>query len=109
MDEGGTFVVNIATTDEDGDAKAPETLNWTLTDETGATIINNRQEVAISNPTASEDVVLDGDDCAVLSGETGKIVRIFTVTGTYNSTLGNGLHLRGRCYIYLDDYEALPL
>ena len=110
MDEGGTYIVNIASTDENGDAQAPETLFWTWTDITGGIIINSRKEVEISNPAASEDVVLSGADCAVQAEETAsKIMRIFTVTGTYNSTLGNGLPLRGRCYITLDNYEALPL
>jgi len=107
-DEGGTYVVNIATTDEDGSTKAPETLNWTLTDASGTTI-NSRDEVAIASPTASEDVVLSGDDCAIQAGETQFEVvrRIFIVKGTYNSTFGNGLPLRGRCYIVLENYEAV--
>jgi len=106
-DEGGTYVVNIATTDENGAPKAPETLNWTLTDING-TIINSRSEVAISAPTASEDVVLSGADLAIQVGETEtEVTRIFTVKGTYNSTLGVGLLLRGRCYIVLENYEAI--
>ncbi|MCD6250181.1 MAG: hypothetical protein J7J98_07630 [candidate division Zixibacteria bacterium] len=109
MDEGGAYFVHIAFADENGDAKAPETLNWTLTTKDGQTIINNRKEEDIPSPTASEDVVLNNADCAVLSGETAsKIIRLFTVQGTYNSTLGNGLKLRGQCYIPLDNYPALP-
>ena len=110
MDEGGTYFVNIACANRNGVPGAPVTLFWTLTDRTGKIIINNRKEVEISNPTASEDVVLSENDGAILSGETAsEVTRIFTVTGTYNSDLGNGLPLRGRCYITLDNYEALPL
>ena len=110
MDEGGSYFVNIATADEDKNAKSPLTLFWTLTDKTGKVFINNRKEVEISNPTASEDVMLSDADCAIQSGETAPVVvRVFTVTGTYNSNFGNGLPLRGRCYIFLDNYEALPL
>ena len=105
--EGGTYVVNIATTDEDGEVKVPETLSWSLTDIDGS-IINSRDEVNIASPTASEDVVLSGDDCAIQAGETElEVTRIFTVKGTYNSTLGNDLPLRGRCYFVLENYEAI--
>lgn len=107
MDEGGTYIVNIATADEDGNAETPVTLNWTLTD-TDGTIINSRDEVSIVSPTASEDVVLSGDDCAIQVGETeDEVTRVFTVKGTYNSILGSGLPLRGRCYIVLENYEAI--
>ncbi len=109
MDENGSYVINIATADEDGVAKAPVTLNWTWTDKRGQTIINSRKEVAITSPTASEDVVLDDADCAALSGETAsELTRLFTVQGTYNSTLGNGLHLSAQCYVTLDNFPALP-
>jgi len=110
-DEGGTYIVNIATADEDGTSKAAKTLSWTWTDGAG-TVIHNRGKVEITSPTASEDVVLSGDDLAIQLGEVDlpSVSRIFTVTGTYDSlTLGNDLPLRGRCYLTLDNYEALPL
>jgi len=110
MDEEGSYIINIATKDDKGDAKAPKTLNWTLTTRDGQTIINNRKEVNIPNPTSSEDVVLNDADCAVLPHETaGKILRLFTVQGTYDSDLGNDLNLRAQCYIPLDNYPALPI
>lgn len=110
MDEGGAYFVNIATADRTGAAKAPLTLNWTLTTKDGQTIINSRKEENISSPTASEDVVFNDADCAVQAGETAsEITRLFTVKGTYNSDLGGGLNLRGQCYIILDNYPALPI
>ena len=110
MDEGGAYFVHIETKDETGAARAPKTLNWTLTDETGQTVINNRKEVPISDPTASEDVVLNGDDCAILPSETAsQVKRIFTIKGTYDSDKGTDLNLRGQCYIILDNYPALPI
>ena len=110
MDEGGSYFVHIATADRTGTPKPPKTLNWTLTDESGQTVINNRKEVDIPNPTASEDVVLNDDDCAILSGETARVVnRLFTIQGTYDSDLGTDLNLRGQCYIPLDNYPALPI
>ena len=108
-DEEGTFVINIATTDEDGAAENPITLVWRLTNSAG-TVINSRSAESISSPTSSEDVVLSGSDLVLLSTEIDKKVkRFFTVTGTYNSTLGNGLPLRGRCRFYILNYSALPV
>ena len=110
MDEGGSYFVHIEITDETGASRAPLTLNWTLTDEFGQVVINNRKEQDIPSPSASEDVVLNDADCAVLPGETAnEIRRLFTVQGTYNSDLGDGLNLRGQCYIPLDNYPALPI
>jgi len=110
MDENGSYVINISIKDEDGNPKDPKTLNWTLTTRDGQTIINNRKEVNIPNPASSEDVVLNDADCAVLPHETaGKILRLFTVQGTYDSDLGNDLNLRAQCYIPLDNYPALPI
>lgn len=110
MDEGGAYFINIATADRTGAAKVPSTLNWTLTDRTGQIIINSRKEVDIPSPAASEDVVLNDADCAVLSGETlSEIKRLFTVKGTYSSDFGSGLNLRGQCVIILDNYPALPI
>ena len=108
MDEGGAYVITISCTDEDGNAKNPKTLNWTLTTEDGQTIINNREDVEITNPTSEEVVVLNGDDCMVLPHETSrKIIRLFTVKGTYDSDLGTDLNLRGQCYIQLENYPAI--
>ena len=110
MDENGSYFVHIEFHDRTGTAKPPKTLNWTLTDETGQTIINARKEQDIPSPSASEDVVLNDDDCAILSGETARVVnRLFTVQGTYDSDLGTDLNLRGQCYIPLDNYPALPI
>ena len=110
MDEGGSYFVHIEFHDETGAAEAPKTLNWTLTDESGQTIINDRKEQDIPSPSASEDVTLNDDDCAILSGETARVVnRLFTVKGTYDSDLGTDLNLRGQCYIPLDNYPALPI
>ena len=80
--------------DEDNDAVTPATGTWTLTDEDG-TVINGREDVAISGLSTSNDVVLSGDDLAVSTGFTGvSEKRIFTFEGSYDSDLGAGLPLR---------------
>ena len=90
--EEGTYIINVAFEDEDGTAVAPVSMTWTLTD-LGGTIINSREDVPVSTPTASEDIVLSGDDLALQAGETTeeKVHRKFTVSGTYDSSLGAGL------------------
>jgi len=101
--EESTFVVTVAFEDEDGNAVAPTSANWTLTDEDG-TVINNREDVAISSPTSSEDIVLSGDDLAVT--ETGDAVRVLTVEALYNSALGTGLPLKAEGRFVVDNLVA---
>lgn len=91
--EQSTYVVTIAFTDEDGNAVAPDTATWTLTDDEG-TVINLRQDVTISSPSATEEVLLTGDDLAIT--DTYSPRRIFTIEATYTSgTFGAGLPLTG--------------
>jgi len=88
--EESTFVITAAFTDEEGDAVAPTAATWTLSDKQG-TIINSREDVAISDPTAIENIVLSGDDLAFQDGERKTAKRVLTVEWTYDSDLGTGL------------------
>lgn len=100
--ENSTFVVNVAFTDEDGEPKAPVTMLWTLTDEEG-TVINDREDVQISSPTESEDIVLSGLDLGLsVSAE-----RYLLVYGTYNSTLGVGLPYKDQVRFVIEDLVAV--
>jgi len=97
--ERGTYVLNIACTDDGagGVSIAPKTLTWTLLDRFSC-IINNRENVAILSPSSSEIVTLYDADLALASGETSSLVqRIFFVEGTYDSALigGGELPLKG--------------
>lgn len=88
--QNGTYIVTISFIDENGDAFSPVTLFWSLVDINGD-IVNNREDVEISNPTSEESIVLSGDDLAVTDELSTR--RIVLISGTYNSTLGNGLPL----------------
>lgn len=88
--EGSTFVVNIAPTDEDGNAVTPITGAWTLTEENGD-VINGRKDVAIDSLSTSMDIVLSGDDLP--GGNQQERTLVLTFEGTYNSSLGSGLPL----------------
>lgn len=104
-DEGGTYTACIACKNDAGGEDDPLTLFWRWTDSNGI-VINSRSEVEISDPGASEEVKLKGDDLAVQAGETAsELIRIFTVKGTDSA----GDPIRGRCKIILDNYTALPI
>jgi hypothetical protein len=100
--ENGTYYITIACKDKNGASQTPTVLKWTLTNMAG-TVINERDEVNIASPTASEEITLSGADLAIQSGEIGTTVkRTLTVTGTLDSQ-----PLRGRIYFYIDNYEAI--
>lgn len=89
--EEATYIITAAFTDEDGNAETPKAgLVWTLTDGNG-NIVNDREDVALIEAT-SIDIVLSGDDLAVLAGETQ--TRILLIEGTYDSALGSDLPIR---------------
>jgi len=81
--EKSSVGVKIVVVDENGDDLIPTAATWTLTDLEG-TVINLKEDVAIS-PLASEmTVLLSGDDLA-LTDQTNKFeMRLFTFEGTYD-------------------------
>ena len=100
--EESIFVITAAFTNEEGDAVAPTAATWTLSDKQG-TIINSREDVVISSPTATEDIVLSGDDLAFQAGERKTAERVLTVEWTYNSDLGTGLPGKDKCEFKVTD------
>ena len=103
--EESTYGITIDFYDDAGAAVSPATMTWTLSDKDG-TVINARQDVAISNPTSSETITLSGDDLAVSEGESS--LRILTLEGTYDSgTLGTGLAFRDSCQFVVEDLAAV--
>lgn len=100
--EDGTYYITVACKDKNGASQTPTVLKWTLTDMAGA-VINERDEVSIANPTASEEITLSGADLAIQVGEIGVTAkRTLTITGTLDNQ-----PLRGRIYFLIDNYEAL--
>ena len=93
-----TYVVNCAFKDEDGSAVVPNTLKWTLTDDSG-TVINSREDVEVGVPAASYDIVLSGDDLKYSDGRH----RILTIEATYDSDAGDGLPLKESAKFMVDD------
>jgi hypothetical protein len=104
--EQSTYSISASFTDEDDEAVAPKTLSWTLTDISG-TVINERENVNIPSPSASEDIVLSGADLALQSNESTQGVRVFTVEGTYDSDAGSDLPLNDEIRFIVDGLVAV--
>lgn len=103
--EGSTYVVNAAFEDENGTATVPTAITWTLMDEAGA-VVNDRENVVVTVPAASIDIVLSGDDLELDSYVGSK--RSLTVEATYNSDLGAGLPLKAECLFPIDAIQGHP-
>ena len=97
--EGGTIILPVYFTTEDGDGFTPNSINWKLTDDTG-TVINGRSSVSLT-ANSSTSVVLTGDDLAI-TGTVRKIVKV-KIFGTYNSDYGSNLTYREEATVVIDN------
>lgn len=96
-----TIVLTLAFTDEDGSAVTPnDPTTWSLTDSQGNTI-NSRSAVAITEA-SSVDVVLTSADLAT-TGVNDDGIRIFSVSGTYDSDAGSNLSLNATQWLIIGD------
>lgn len=87
--ESGTYVITAVFTDEDGNSLIPNTIKWSLKTRDGV-VVNSRSSQAVSSPSATENIVLSGDDLSYLSDyDDGR--RVLTLYGTYDSSYGTGL------------------
>lgn len=85
--EEGTYIVTAAFTDEDGNDVIPNSINWWLYDSSNV-IVNGRTNIAVAVPAASVDIVLQGDDLAIIGQDNRRVMR---VEYAYNSSYGTGL------------------
>lgn len=102
--ERSTFVVTADFTDHAGAPVVPVSMAWTLTDGSGA-VVNSRSAVTISPLASSVNIVLSGADLALPSA--GDPVRVLTLQGTYDSSLGNGLPLKDEVRFAIVGLEAV--
>ena len=93
--EGGTIIVTASFQDENGDAATPKTLKYTL--KHGGIVVNSKEDISIT-PGESVSVTLSGDDLP--QGEV-----FFILEGTYDSSAGTDLPLKGRAKITVSDPE----
>ena len=100
--EEGHVSFSAAFTDEDGASVVPDTITWTLTDESG-NVINSRSEVSVS-PAAAVDIVLSGDDLSI--GNYGTR-RVLLIEYTFTSSLGSGLPGKHQVSFKITDLVAV--
>jgi len=95
FDEKSAGVITVAFKDEDGDDLTPTSIKWTLTTTDGVTIINEREQKAVVTPAASIEILLSGDDLALLTAEVSDrtVARKLTIEAVYDSDLGDDLPL----------------
>ncbi len=106
--EKGTIAFVVSFEDENGDAAAPDTLIWSLTD-TDGNVINNLDQEVVSSPTASNTIVLSGDDLQILSSESSQtaVVRKFIIEATYDSDLGSDLPVNDVAVFILENLTKI--
>ncbi len=85
--ERGTYGISMIFTDK-GESFVPKTLFWTLTKTDGSTI-NGKKDVEIETPASTVTIVLQDLDLVLAAAY--DLLRIFTLTGTYDSVLGSDL------------------
>lgn len=103
--EESTFIITLAFTDEEGDPIAPDTMTWSLVDNSGA-VINDREDVVIVSPEITEDIVLSGDDLALAHGWSEE-ERYLVMVGTYTSNAGDGLPLKDELKFYVENLKKV--
>jgi hypothetical protein len=87
--EQSTYVMVVTFLDADGTEVTPTSATWTLYSSDRTTVINSREDVALTGGY----IVLTGDDLALPNS--GQSNRYILVKATYNSaTFGNDLSLR---------------
>ena len=98
--EQSSFKITATFYDESGNAVAPDTMFWTLTDDEGTSVINSQEDIEIVAPTSSESILLEGDDL-VVDGN-AKTKRKITYQGTYTSAeFGAGLPLKDEATFFI--------
>jgi len=92
-ESSGSIVVEFE--DRDGDDVIPTSIKWTLTTTDGVTIINEREQEDVETPAASIEILLSGDDLALLTAEVSDrtVARKLTIEAVYDSDLGDDLPL----------------
>lgn len=89
--QDGTGALGFAFEDFDGNARAPNTFYWTLTDADG-NVINSREGVE-ETPDTTVYVVLSGDDLAISEGGVvNQVMRYITIYGEHDTTIGGTLY-----------------
>lgn len=103
--ELSTYAVKVTVRDENGNLATPTDLSWTLKDLAG-TVVNDREDEEIYAPGSVSYITLTGNDLAIDGYFSAR--RVLTVTGHYDSSLGEGLPLAAGCILDIDRLAATP-
>ena len=85
--EGSTLGLELEFYDDEDNPVTPSSqINWTMLDETGATVATGN--VSAANPAT---IVLKGSDLAVADTDRKEVLHELKIETTYSSNLGAGL------------------
>ena len=106
--EKSTYIITASFKDAAGNAVIPDSIRWHLVDKLNH-IMNNRTGVVVAVPAASTDIVLSGNDLALMPGETNIGERTLIIEAVYDSTEGSDLPLTGEVNFIIDNLKYLEM
>lgn len=106
--ERSTLAVICSFTDEDDAAVVPNSIKWSLTDESG-TVINSRDQVVVGSPASSITIVLSGADLQILTAEAAQeyAKRSLVIEAEYDSSLGSSLPLTDQLNFVVENLSKI--
>ena len=106
--EKGTVIITCAFTDEDSNAVAPSSIKWTLVDSFG-NIINSREQVSVSVPASSIEIILSGDDLQITTRDrnTEYADRYIVIEAIYDSDAGTDLPLKDQANFKIENLKYI--
>lgn len=100
--EEGTYVVEAVFIDESDNSVVPNNIAWSLYD-SSRNIVNSRNSVVVAVPAATTNILLQGDDLAIIGRDNRRVMRI---DYDYDSSLGSGLPGKGEVEFDITDLET---
>lgn len=104
--EQSTYPITVSFADENGDAVTPTSATWTLTDTRG-NVVNGRDSVEISPLSTSATILLFGADLSLREDVHLGKTRVLTISGFYDSDLGDSLPLNMETEFTINDLVAV--
>lgn len=104
--EGSTYVVDAAFTDENDAPVTPNAVTWTLTNERGS-VVNARLDV-VETPATTVSIVLQGADLIIPESARNKTkykLKLL-VEGDYDSSLGSGLPFKDEATLTIYNFAG---
>jgi hypothetical protein len=90
--EKSTFAVACSFTDENDVPMVPDSVAWSLVDDSG-TVINSLSD-QVASPASTVTIVLSGDDLQLLDQTNASELRFLEISAVVTSDLGDDLPLK---------------